>query len=59
MEVRILDGLAYNSVAIGGEPEAVGREMKCATVPPSKPGRCCEDLDHDGGRMASRLGWCR
>jgi hypothetical protein len=63
MQVRTVDGLAYNSVAIGGEPEAVGREMKCATVPPPKPGRCRKDLDHDvdGGRTASRLalGWRR
>jgi hypothetical protein len=45
-------------VAIGGEPEAVGREMKCSTVPLATDDRsqadCGKDfvLDHeavDGG----------
>jgi hypothetical protein len=58
VEVRILDGLAYYSVAIGGGSEAVGREMKCATVglPKLLVARCCKDLDHDGGRTAPCLG---
>jgi hypothetical protein len=52
-------GLRTTRLAIGVESEAVGREMECATVAPPKPGRCCKDLDHDGGRTASCLGWRR
>jgi hypothetical protein len=47
MEVRILDVLAYYSLAIGGEPEAVGRQM-CDGGPLQKPGLCCLDLEQDG-----------